>query len=98
MDVYEQVIQTVALPVENYTLKAIARWLGFEWRDPQANGSHCIYWYDQWLATGDRALLDAIVRYNEDDCHATRHVKDWLIDFIAIAGVRDQSGKAVPCP
>nr|WP_104546601.1 TM0106 family RecB-like putative nuclease [Chroococcidiopsis sp. TS-821] len=81
VDVYEQVVQTVALPVENYTLKAIARWLGFEWRDPQANGSHCIYWYDRWLATGDRALLDAIVRYNEDDCHATRHVKDWLLAF-----------------
>ncbi|OKH27037.1 recombinase B [Chroogloeocystis siderophila 5.2 s.c.1] len=98
VDVYEQVIQTVALPVENYTLKAIARWLGFEWRDPQANGSHCIYWYDQWLATGDRALLDAIVRYNEDDCHATRHVKDWLLDFIAIAEVREQRTKALPCP
>ncbi|PIG94637.1 recombinase B [Gloeocapsopsis sp. IPPAS B-1203] len=81
VDVYEQVTQTVALPVENYTLKAIARWLGFEWRDQQANGSHCIYWYDQWLATGDRTLLESIVRYNEDDCHATRHVKDWLIDF-----------------
>lgn len=83
VDVYEQITQTVALPVENYTLKSIARWLGFEWRNPQANGSHCIYWYDQWLATGDRTLLDAIAHYNEDDCYATRHVKDWLVNFIA---------------
>ena len=82
VDVYEQVTQTVALPVESYALKSIARWLGFEWRDPQANGSQCIYWYDQWLETGDRTFLDVIQRYNEDDCRATRHVKDWLVNFV----------------
>ena len=81
VDVYEQVTQTVALPVESYALKSIARWLGFEWRDPQANGSQCIYWYSQWLETDDRAFLDTIQRYNEDDCRATRHVKEWLVDF-----------------
>jgi len=82
VDVYEQVTQTVALPVESYALKAIARWLGFDWRDPQANGSQCIYWYDRWLDTSDRTLLDTIQRYNEDDCRATRHVKDWLVNFV----------------
>jgi uncharacterized protein len=82
VDVYEQVTQTVALPVESYALKAIARWIGFEWRDPQASGSQCIYWYDQWLATGDRTFLDTIQRYNEDDCRATRHVKEWLEQFV----------------
>jgi uncharacterized protein len=82
VDVYEQVTQTVTLPVESYALKAIARWLGFEWRDPQANGSKCIYWYDQWLETGDRTFLNSIQHYNEDDCRATHHVKDWLINFV----------------
>ncbi len=81
VDVYEQVTQTVALPVESYALKSIARWLNFEWRDPQANGSQSIYWYDQWLETGDRTFLDLIQRYNEDDCRATRHLKDWLVSF-----------------
>ena len=82
VDVYEQVTQTVALPVESYALKSIARWLGFEWRDPEANGSQCIYWYDQWLETGDRTFLDAIQRYNEDDCRATHHVLDWFLNFM----------------
>ena len=82
VDVYEQVINTVALPVESYALKSIARWLGFEWRDPQASGSQCIYWYDQWLETGDRQFLDTIQRYNEDDCRATHQVKDWLVSFM----------------
>lgn len=81
VDVYEQLIQSVALPVESYALKAIARWLGFEWRDKEASGAKCIYWYDQWLETGDRTLLEVIQRYNEDDCRATRNVKDWLVNF-----------------
>ena len=82
VDVYEQIAQTVVLPIESYALKAIARWIGFEWRDPQAHGSQCIYWYDRWLSTGDRSFLEAIERYNEDDCRATLVVKDWLENFI----------------
>ncbi len=82
VDVYEQLTQSVALPVESYALKAIARWLGFEWRDSEANGAKCIYWYDQWLKTGDRNLLEIIQRYNEDDCRATYRVKNWLFNFV----------------
>ncbi|MHC5735398.1 TM0106 family RecB-like putative nuclease [Nostoc sp.] len=81
VDVYEQLTQSVALPIESYALKAIARWIGFEWRDKEASGAKCIYWYDQWLETGDRTLLEIIQRYNEDDCRATRKVKDWLVNF-----------------
>lgn len=81
VDVYEQLTQSVALPVESYALKAIARWLGFEWREKEASGAKCIYWYDQWLETGDRSLLECIQSYNEDDCRATRKVKDWLVNF-----------------
>ncbi|HLO84134.1 MAG TPA: TM0106 family RecB-like putative nuclease [Nostocaceae cyanobacterium] len=82
VDVYEILTESVALPLESYALKAIARWLGFEWRDKEASGAKCIYWYDQWLETGDRSLLEIIQRYNEDDCRATRKVKDWLFNFI----------------
>ena len=64
--------------MESYALKNIARWLGFEWRDTKANGAQAICWYDEWLKTSDRTFLDMIVRYNEDDCRATFHVKDWL--------------------
>ncbi|BAZ40888.1 hypothetical protein NIES4101_68490 [Calothrix sp. NIES-4101] len=82
VDVYEKLITSVTLPIESYALKAIAKWLGFEWRDSEASGAKCIYWYDQWLQTGDRTLLEIIQRYNEDDCRATRSVKDWLVEFI----------------
>ncbi|MGF1496249.1 MAG: TM0106 family RecB-like putative nuclease [Elainellaceae cyanobacterium] len=82
VDLHDCVVSTATLPIESYALKSIARWLGFEWRDSGANGAQSIYWYDQWLVTGDRTFLDTILRYNEDDCRATWHVKDWLVAFL----------------
>lgn len=80
-DIHAWTVQTVVLPVEGYALKQIATYLGFDWRDGSANGAQAVYWYSQWLKTGDRGFLEAIVAYNEDDCRATQRVKDWLADF-----------------
>lgn len=81
VDLHERVTRVAILPVESYALKPIARWLGFDWRDPDANGAQSICWYAQWLETGDRTFLNTILRYNEDDCRATHRVKDWLVEF-----------------
>ncbi|WP_228035234.1 TM0106 family RecB-like putative nuclease [Oculatella sp. LEGE 06141] len=88
VDLHERVTRVATMPVESYALKPIARWIGFDWRDADANGAQSIYWYDQWLATGDRRFLESILRYNEDDCRATYHVKDWLVDFTQGNGFR----------
>ncbi len=82
VDIHAFVTQTTILPIEGYGLKQIARWLGFEWRDRKANGGQCVFWYDTWLKNGDRSFLAAILSYNEDDCRATYHVKDWLVKFL----------------
>ncbi|HEY9727659.1 MAG TPA: TM0106 family RecB-like putative nuclease [Chroococcales cyanobacterium] len=82
VDLHERVTNTVTLPVESYSLKHLARWLGFEWRDPGITGSQCVCLYNQWLKTSDRSALDAIMRYNEDDCRATYHLKTWLVNFL----------------
>lgn len=81
IDIHKRVVDAVALPVESYALKHLARWMGFEWRDEDANGAQSICWYDDWLRTGDRTYLNTILRYNEDDCQATYRVKDWLVNF-----------------
>jgi len=83
VDLHDWVTRVALLPVESYALKAIARWLGFTWRDAEANGAQSIFWYAQWLQTGDRTFLESILRYNEDDCRATHRVKDWLVAFIS---------------
>jgi len=86
VDLHERVTRVAVLPIESYALKQIARWIGFDWRDAEANGAQSICWYSQWLETGDRAFLDLILRYNEDDCRATYWVKDWLVGFSNGAG------------
>lgn len=85
VDLHDRVTQMVTLPVESYALKHIARWIGFDWRDSTANGAQSIYWYAQWLETGDRKYLDSILIYNEDDCRATYVVKEWLTAFLESA-------------
>lgn len=83
VDLHDRVTRFVILPTENYSLKTIAQWLGFQWRESGASGEQCVCWYDQWLKTRDRAFLESIIRYNEDDCRATYHLKTWLVDFLA---------------
>ncbi|NJP10437.1 MAG: TM0106 family RecB-like putative nuclease [Leptolyngbyaceae cyanobacterium RU_5_1] len=82
VDLHDRITGIVTLPVESYALKPIARWLGFEWRNPSANGAQSICWYSQWLRTGDRTHLNSILTYNEDDCRATHRIKDWLVGFL----------------
>lgn len=82
IDLHEYVVNSVIFPVESYSLKSLANWLGFHWRNPGVSGDQSVYWYDQWLKKQDRQLLELIVEYNEDDCKATKHLKDWLVEFI----------------
>ncbi|MFM2311579.1 MAG: hypothetical protein RLZZ04_855 [Cyanobacteriota bacterium] len=82
VDLHLWVTEAVIFPVESYSLKALANWIGFYWRETTGSGDQSVCWYDQWLQTQDRALLDLILSYNEDDCRATRCLKDWLLDFM----------------
>jgi uncharacterized protein len=81
-DLHHYVVNHVICPVESYSLKSLANWLGFQWRDAQASGDQSVCWYDNWLTTGDRQFLELILRYNEDDCRATWILKDWLTKFL----------------
>ena len=84
VDLHQLVTNFLILPVESYSLKSLANWIGFEWREQDARGDQCVCWYDRWLRTSDRSSLASILSYNEDDCRATRYLKDWLVDFLAI--------------
>ena len=85
IDLHRHVVHSVTLPVESYSLKSLAQWLGFQWREVGAGGDQCVCWYDQWLKTGERHFLEMILRYNEDDCRATFHLKHWLTAFLSPA-------------
>jgi uncharacterized protein len=81
-DLHAYLTKFVVLPIENYSLKTIASWIGFQWRDDAGNGAQSIYWYDQWLKTQNHQYLEFILTYNEDDCQATYCLKNWLDQFV----------------
>ncbi|MBF2098495.1 MAG: TM0106 family RecB-like putative nuclease [Gloeomargaritaceae cyanobacterium C42_A2020_066] len=95
VDLHAWVTRHVVLPVDNYSLKAIARWLGFRWRHPRADGAQSIWWYNQWLSSQNPSYLEALQVYNEDDCQATYRLKTWLDDFhqaTAQSPLQEESG------
>ncbi len=73
--------KSVIFPVYFYSLKDIAKFLGFRWRNSKASGMQSIIWYDRWLEAGDRKSLDDVIEYNEDDVRATKYLKNWLVDL-----------------
>jgi uncharacterized protein len=66
------------LPVYSYSLKPVARFFGFKWKNVQASADEAMVWYDLFLETGEKRYVDMIKQYNEDDLLATKKVKEWL--------------------
>lgn len=62
-------------------LKVVASAAGFSWRDEAPSGEASMSWYEDALGDDDvlgRAAAARILAYNEDDCRATRALRDWL--------------------
>jgi len=78
IDLNAQLRSAVIFPLPFYSLKDLARYIGFSWRAEDASGVNSIRWYHEWLERGDKSLLERIVQYNEDDVRATYLLKTWL--------------------
>ena len=77
VDLYSDIVKKCTeWPTYNHSIKTLARYLGFAWRDSDPSGASSIEWYHQWVETGDDAIRKRILDYNEDDCKATRVVVD----------------------
>ena len=61
-------------------LKQLATAAGFRWRDANPSGEASMQWYE--VARGDdpeaMTSRQRILDYNEDDCRATKALRDWL--------------------
>lgn len=79
IDLLVRLRESVIFPLSFYSLKDIAQYLGFRWRHEDASGLNSVLWFEEWLRTGDREVLDDILRYNEDDVLATWHVAQWAM-------------------
>lgn len=79
IDLNEIVKDAVVFPLYFYGLKDIGHYIGYERSKKISGGGESVAYYEEWLDTGDRAKLEAILLYNEDDVRATMALKDWLV-------------------
>lgn len=65
-----------------FSLKLLAPYAGFAWRDEEPSGSASMTWYDRAVDDEDPEVrqrnVERILAYNEDDCRATYALRSWL--------------------
>ena len=79
VDLYFDVVKKATeWPTCDHSIKTLAKFLGFSWRDTHPSGAASIEWFDRWIQTRDNDVRQRILDYNEDDCVATRVVLDGI--------------------
>jgi predicted RecB family nuclease len=73
---FDVVLKATEWPTRDFSIKTLATHLGFLWRDSHPSGAASIEWFHRWVETGDAAVQERILNYNEDDCRATRVLLD----------------------
>ncbi len=66
------------LPAPSFSLKAAAPAFGFHWRQDDCGAMDSMVYFTNWLKTGNDALLQKVLMYNEDDCKAMLYLEDKL--------------------
>ena len=84
---FDVVLKATEWPTRDYSIKSLAKYLGFVWRDTHPSGAASIEWFHRWVESGDHEIKQRILDYNEDDCRATRVLLD---------GIRQLSPRTAP--
>ncbi len=75
---YDVVLRATEWPTRDFSIKTLAGYLGFAWRDAHPSGAASIEMFHRWVKTGDPEIRQRILDYNEDDCRATRVLLDGI--------------------
>jgi predicted RecB family nuclease len=82
VDLYSDIVRKATeWPTYDQSIKTLAQFVGFNWRDTHPSGAASIEWYHRWIETHDPAIRQRILDYNEDDCLATGIVVDAIRAF-----------------
>ncbi|MCC6349468.1 MAG: TM0106 family RecB-like putative nuclease [Candidatus Eisenbacteria bacterium] len=81
-DLKRELDRSVRLPLRSYSIKHVAPWMGFEWRNPEAGSEWSLARWHHARQAGSEAergkLLAEVCEYNADDLWAMRAVWRWL--------------------
>lgn len=79
IDLYFDVVKKATeWPTHDHSIKTLAKYLGFGWRDTNPSGAASIEWYDRFIQNSSPENKQRILDYNEDDCRATRILLDGI--------------------
>jgi len=82
LDLYFDAVRSSSeWPTMNKSIKTLAKFCGFAWRDADPSGAASIEWFDEFVRNGDPRVRQRILDYNEDDCVAMRVVMDAMKKF-----------------
>ena len=77
---YDVVTKNSVWPTKDHSIKSLAQYLGFSWRDSDPSGAASVEWFQRFLEEKDPEIKKRILEYNEDDCIAMRVLLDALED------------------
>jgi predicted RecB family nuclease len=83
---FDVVLKSTEWPTRDYSIKTLAQYLGFNWKDTHPSGAASIEWFDRWVKTKNPEIRQRILDYNEDDCRATRVLLDGIKELPVAAG------------
>lgn len=82
LDLKRELDRCVRLPLRSYSVKHVAPWMGFQWRNPEAGSEWSLArWHRARQAASEaerERLLAEVAEYNADDLWAMRAVWRWL--------------------
>lgn len=81
VDLYAVVREGLRVGEPSYSIKSIERFYSAARTGDVKNAGASIVFYEQWKATKDAALLQAIEDYNKDDVVSTFELRQWLMSI-----------------
>lgn len=73
---------SVYFPIFQYSLKNIAKFIGFSWSENDASGLQSIVWRKRWEVENEENYKRKLITYNIEDCLALFQVKEYLENLL----------------
>lgn len=80
VDLFAVVRNGVRVSQPRYSIKNLEVFLPIEREAEIKEGGTSILMFEEWMRTGEGAILEEIAAYNEEDCRATLLLRDWLLE------------------
>ncbi len=80
VDLFAVVRQAMRISQPSYSIKKVEAFYMPEREAAVTDGEDSIIQFERWLDEDDPAILEAIERYNEEDCVSTWKLREWLLE------------------